>query len=132
MNPNVEIITPELWAVNSEYIKAGWIENLTYLYPENPNPYASLTDNGVLIIRKETEFYDFLKKMLPRIMRYSDKTLQDFIDILSAKADKDEYEKALQNLVEWEQKRRRVKVEYLKHNKPLSLFEAIKKLLKGG
>lgn len=24
MNPNIEVITPELWAVNSGYIKAGW------------------------------------------------------------------------------------------------------------
>lgn len=29
MNPNIEVITPELWAVNSEYIKAGWIRELS-------------------------------------------------------------------------------------------------------
>lgn len=28
MNPNIEVITPVLWGVNSFYVKAGWY--LTY------------------------------------------------------------------------------------------------------
>ena len=28
MNPNIEVITPVLWGVNSFYVKAGWTKEL--------------------------------------------------------------------------------------------------------
>lgn len=62
MNPNIEVITPELWAVNSGYIKAGWIQELTPVPGlVSANEYASLTNDGIMILKKESPFYPHIE-----------------------------------------------------------------------
>lgn len=39
MNPNIEMITPVLWGVNSFYVKAGWTKELLPI----PQPPGSAT-----------------------------------------------------------------------------------------
>lgn len=49
MNPNIEVITPVLWGVNSFYVKAGWTKELLPI-PQPPDQLltgskdVSLTD----------------------------------------------------------------------------------------
>lgn len=51
MNPNIEVITPVLWGVNSFYVKAGWTKELLPI-PQPPDQLltgskdVSLTDNA--------------------------------------------------------------------------------------
>lgn len=113
MNPNIEVITPELWAVNSEYIKAGWIRELSPIPGmESANKYASLTNDGIMILKKESEFYPLLKQFVPKIMQHTDEEL-----LLCHKVNKntvfDDYKKLYLNVMEWEIERRRVRAAYM-------------------
>ena len=129
MNPNIEVIAPELWAVNSGYIKVGWIQELTPVPGlESANEYASLTNDGILILKKESEFYPILKQLVPKIMRHTDEELQ-LCHKLNHKAVLDDYEKLYLNVMEWEIERRRVRADYLNRFPRLTLKSRIKKLL---
>lgn len=129
MNSNIEIITPELWAVNSGYIKAGWIRNLTPVPGLNSeNEYASLTDDGIMILKKESAFYPLLKQFVPTIMRHTDEELQ-LCHRMSNKVGLEAYEKLYLNVVEWEIERRRVRADYLKQLPRPTWKGRIKKLL---
>lgn len=132
MNPNIEVISPELWAVNSGYIQAGWIQELTPVPGlESTNEYASLTNDGIMILKKESEFYPILKQLVPKIMQHTDEELQ-LCQNLNSKAVLDSSEKLYLNVMEWEIKRRRVRVDYLKQHPCLKLKSRIKKILQKG
>lgn len=129
MNPNIEVITPELWAVNSGYIKAGWIRELIPVPGlESVNKYASLTNDGIMILKKESEFYPVLKQLVPKIMRHTDEELQ-LCRRLNYKAVLDDYEKLYLNVMEWEIERRRVRADYLNRFPRPTLKSRIKKFL---
>ena len=129
MNPNIEVIIPDLWAVNSEYIKAGWIQELTPVPGlENANEYASLTNDGIMILKKESEFYPILKQLVPKIMQHTDEELQ-LCRNLNNKAVLDNSEKLYLNVMEWEIERRRVRSDYLSRLPRSTLKNRIKKLL---
>lgn len=129
MNPNIEVITPELWAVNSGYIKAGWIQELTPVPGlESANEYASLTNNGIMILKKESPFYPILKQLVPKIMRHTDEELK-ICHNLNNKAMLDNYEKLYLNVMEWEVERRRVRADYLNSLPRLTLKNRIKKFI---
>jgi len=129
MNPNIEIITPELWAVNSGYIKAGWIQELTPVPGlESANEYASLTNDGIMILKKESPFYPILKQFVPKVMQHSNEELQLCHD-LNNKAVFDDYEKLYLNVMEWEIERRRVRADYLNRLPRPTLKSKIKKFL---
>ena len=129
MNPNIEVITPELWAVNSGYIKAGWIRELSPVPGlESVNKYASLTNDGIMILKKESEFYPILKQLVPKIMLHTDEELQ-LCHKLNHKAVLDDYEKLYFNVMEWEIERRRVRADYLNRFPRLTLKNRIRKLL---
>lgn len=115
MNKNIEVISENLYAVNSAYIKMGYIQEFVPLSKDvtDGNPYASLTDDGILILKKESEFYPILKKLLLRIMEHSDEQLNFALDKMRKVSEPDAYEKMYLNVLEWEMKRRCVKVEYL-------------------
>ena len=129
MNPNIEVITPELWAVNSGYIKAGWIRELIPVPGlESVNKYASLTNDGIMILKKESEFYPVLKQLVPKIMRHTDEELQ-LCRRLNYKAVLDDYEKLYLNVMEWEIERRRVRADYLNRFPRPTLKSRIRKFL---
>ena len=131
MNQNVEVILPELWAVNSKWIELGWIKELSPIsdFGNSKNKYASLTNDGVLILKKESEFYPILKKFIPRIMKYTDQELQYRSREMEQKENPNGYEKIYLNCMQWEIKRRKVKNAYLKKH-PKYLKESIRKLFR--
>lgn len=122
MNPNIEVIIPELWAVNSGYIKAGWIQELT------PVPGLESTNDGVMILKKESEFYPILKQLVPKIIQHTNEELQ-LCYRLNNKAVLNDYEKLYLNVMEWEIERRRVRADYLNDLPRPTLKSRIKKFL---
>lgn len=115
MNKNIEVINENLYAVNSAYIKMGYIQEFMPLSEDvtDGNPYASLSNDGILILKKESEFYPILKKLLLRIMEHSDEQLNLSLDKMRKVSEPDAYEKMYLNVLEWEIKRRYVKTEYV-------------------
>lgn len=131
MNPNVEVILPELWAVNSAYVKNGWIRELQPIpgLDYNTNEYASLTDKGIMVLKKESEFYPVLKQFLLKIMQHTDEELQYCYQKIHGRVVLNEYERLYLNVMEWEIKRREVKQAYLMEH-PRTLKDRIKKFLR--
>lgn len=115
MNKNIEVINENLWAVNSAYIRMGLIQELVPLSEgiTSENPYASLTNDGILILKNESEFYPILKNLMQRIMGHSDEQLNFAVDKMRKVSEPDAYEKMYLNVLEWEIKRRCVKADYL-------------------
>lgn len=115
MNKNIEVINENLWVVNSAYIKMGYIQELVPLSEgiTSENPYASLTNDGILILKNESEFFPILKNLMQRIMNHSDEQLNFAVDKMRKVSEPDAYEKMYLNVLEWEMKRRCVKAEYL-------------------
>ena len=105
MNPNIEVITPVLWGVNSFYVKAGWTKELLPI-PQPPDQLltgskdVSLTDNGIMVLHKESELYPTLKKFVPRIMEHSDEELVTSLQKISSKSNLDNYEKLYKSVLE--------------------------------
>lgn len=127
MNPNIEVILPELWAVNSQWIRQGWIKELTPVpgLKDSTNEYASLTDDGILILKKESDFYPVLRQIVPRIMQHTDQELQICNYTMNKQIMLDDYERMYLNVMQWEIKRREIRCEYL-NNHPKSLIARIR------
>lgn len=135
MNPNIEVITPVLWGVNSFYVKAGWIKELTPT-PQPPdkllsgNKYACLTDNGIMILYKESELYPTLKQFVPRIMQHTDEELRAAFQSVCSKNSLDNYEIFYRDVLEWEIKRREAFYKTHKSKVNTSVFESLIKIFK--
>ncbi|MCD8376153.1 MAG: hypothetical protein LUD69_04360 [Oscillospiraceae bacterium] len=132
MNRNIEVITPELWAVNSQWVRAGYIRELSPVdgVDWNSNTNASLTNNGILILKKESEFYPILKKFMPKIMALPDSELQARWENMKDKPKTDGYTRMYYDALRWELKRRRIKRDYLESVPRLTLKDRIKEFLR--
>ncbi len=130
MNPNIEVITPVLWAVNSQWVKAGWISELSLVADrgESVNQYASLTNDGIMILKKESDFYPILKQIIPKIMQHTDQELQLCNQAMNEKLALNEYERLYLNVMEWEIQRRNVRRAYLRDH-PKTIRERIRNFL---
>lgn len=130
MNPNIEVITPILWAVNSQWVKAGWISELSPVADqrESVNQYASLTNDGIMILKKESDFYPILKQIIPKIMQHTDQELQLCNQAMNEKLALNEYERLYLNVMEWEIQRRNVRRAYLRDH-PKTIKERIRNFL---
>lgn len=133
MNPNIEVITPVLWGVNSFYVKAGWTKELLPI-PQPPDQLltgsknVSLTDNGIMVLHKESELYPTLKKFVPRIMEHSDEELVTSLQKISSKSNLDNYEKLYKSVLEWEIKRREIYYKTHQTKVNTSIFETLIKM----
>lgn len=131
MNPNIEVITPDIWAVNFQWVKAGWIKELRFLSDaECSCEYACLKDDGVIVLNKGSEFYPMLKSFMLKIMQRTDIELNDSVQKMNNKVVLDGYERIYLNVMGWEIKRRCVKQAYLLANPKPTLKEKIEKILR--
>ncbi|WP_310605081.1 hypothetical protein [Anaerosporobacter sp.] len=130
MNKNIEVINEHLWAVNRAYVKAGYIKELTPIMgSDGINEYASLTDDGIMILNKQSELYPTLKLFIPKIMAYTDEVLLHCMESVKVNVS-DNYEKLYLNVMEWEVKRRCVMAEYLKSHSKLTFKKRIIKSIR--
>ena len=132
MNPNIEIIMPELWAVNSYWVKTGCIKELSPIpgIDYDVNEHASLTDDGIMVLKKDSELYPILKQFVPKIMQHTDEELQYYYKPIHSKVVLDDYERLYLNVMEWEIKRRCVKQEYLMNHPKPTLKDKIKEFFR--
>lgn len=62
MNGNIEVINENLWAVNMQYVKEGYIEELQ-LIPNTQIGQINLSNAGRIILDSGSRAYPALKKM---------------------------------------------------------------------
>lgn len=129
MNKNIEIITPELWATYSEWIKAGYIQELKPI-PEKDISQIMLTDKGVLVIDKNSKLYPALKKLFPVVQKMEQEKLERIIEENSNMENLTPLDDLLVNVAGWELKRRMVKQTYLGEHSEATLKTRIKDFLR--
>lgn len=100
MNSNIEVISENLWAVNFEYVKNGYIKELKFNHNTSIDRLAVLTDDGKMILNKAVDYsvyVPFLKAMttLDEAELNTMKGFYNFIRILIPKTQKWEDEKIL-------------------------------------
>lgn len=84
MNPNIEVVNENLWAVNFEQVRMNWVDGLRYLDEKDDcNNYAALTEDGKLVVNKATEYCKTIKLMINRLMQRSDEELADMLIVHS-------------------------------------------------
>lgn len=126
MNPNIEVINPNLIGVRFSWVEAGFITDFTMLPDKLTNQHATLTTDGIIILNRDDEqLYDAFKKMLDvRVMKCTDEQIQSVIQVMESKrntAEWDKYAESLLFLFRLEQTRRTIKPP----KKPLAWLEKL-------
>ncbi len=124
MNKNIEVIMPELWATHSEWIKAGYIQELKPISEENISQLM-LTNKGVLVLDKSSKLYPALKKLFPVVQKMEQEKLERIIEQNPNMENLDPLSDLWVNVVGWEMKRREVKQAYLIDNSKQTLKSRI-------
>lgn len=112
MNKNIEVINEHLWAVNMQYVKAGYIKGLKLL-PDKVSEQISLTNAGIIIIDKSSKLYPALKLLFTKAMTKTADELQAILKMGNGLEPLDKADDLMINVVGWEIKRRCVRAEYL-------------------
>lgn len=113
MNRNIEVITPDLWAVHKEYIQAGYIRELRHIQNTRLEQ-INLSNTGIIILDKGSKHYSILKKMFPAAMKMNQADLEGVIEKYGDMQNLNPVTDEWVNVVGWEIKRRCIRAEYLK------------------
>lgn len=112
MNKNIEVINEHLWAVNMQYVKAGYIKGLKLL-PDKVSEQISLTNVGIIAIDKSSKLYPVLKLLFTKAMTKTADELQAILKMGNGLELLDKADDLIINVVGWEIKRRCVSADYL-------------------
>lgn len=107
MNRNIEVINENLYAVNMQYVKAGYIAEMKII-PNTKGGQINLSNTGKIILDKGAVGYPALKKLFLNCMK---KTNEELIKIMTIPAE-DSVDDLCKNVVGWELKRRSIEAEY--------------------
>ncbi|WP_157453644.1 hypothetical protein [Clostridium sartagoforme] len=150
MNPNISVINENLWAVDFEYIKQGWVKDLSFNNPK-PSDYMCFTHDGKIVINKNKPYHEDIIKYLKIIMRFKEEQLGTvqgfhfFLRIFIPKADNltdeafekfvqssqlDAVQKQFNDISNIEKNRRIIHAEYIKGIKKPTGIDKIKKIFK--
>lgn len=150
MNLNINVINDNLWAVDFEYIKRGWVKEVS-LKDTKASDCACLTNDGKIVLNKNHQYFNDIHRLLNIIMKFrneqlgTDQGFRFFIRILVPNAESltdEAFEKFInsdllkqvQKLFNQysgvELKRRIIHAEYIKGNKKPTGIDKIKKILK--
>lgn len=110
MNRNIEVINENLWAVNMQYLKEGYIEELK-LIPDVEIGQINLSNTGKIILDSGARAYPALKKMFLIFMQKPTDELMETMKMPK----RDSLDGLCENVIGWELKRRCVKAEYMKN-----------------
>lgn len=148
MNKNIEVISEKVWAVNFNFVKVGYIKELTFKNQESTDCLAVLTNDGTYILNKAVSysvyvpfiqavmslniaelnskhgFCKVIRTIVPSIKNMTDEQIIKFIwSDNSITGNWTIY----QNLCKWESERRTVEKQYIKKH---WFLIGMKKLLK--
>ncbi len=108
MNRNIEVINENLWVVNMQYVRLGYIQDLKVNSDAPDQIY--LSNEGRIILDSGSKVCPALVKLFVKCM---DKSTEELEQMMKMQV-RDSFEGLLQNVVGWEIKRRCVKADYMK------------------
>lgn len=107
LNPNIEIINPDLWAVRFSFIP--YINEIDYKPDDKIAAYKEpgrITNDGLLIINKDYAGYPILKDLFPKLMKKKDRKLVKELNNALKAANKTEWENLYASMIQVEMERR--------------------------
>lgn len=112
MNGNIEVINENLWAVNMQYVKEGYIEELKFITTADKEKADQiyLSNTGIIILDSGAKAYPALKKLFLMFMQKSTDELLKIMKMPKSNS----LDGLCENVVGWEIKRRCVMAEYMK------------------
>lgn len=148
MNKNIEVISEKVWAVDFNFVKMGYIKELTFKNQESTDCLAVLTNDGKYILNKAVSYSGYVP-FIQAVMTLNTTELnskQGFCKVIRTiapsikKMTDDQIIKFIwsdnsitgnwtiyQNLCKWESERRTVEKQYIKK---YWFLVGVKKLLK--
>lgn len=148
MNKNIDVINENLWVVNFEHIKMGYIKGLTL---NKTDDFMTLSNDGKIFLNKADKdikkaiqitsavmtlpdeklgtkqgFFKYMKNIMPKWEEKEDK----WIDLAIKYYNLESLEKAYESVSKWEKKRRSLKAEYIRGQKKPTVIDKIKTLIK--
>ena len=151
MNSNIEVIGENLWAVNFEYVKNDYIQELSFSNMQSTDRLAVLTDDGIIVLNKAFDYSTYvpflqavmtlnkaelvtkqgfckvIRILIPKIKDWDDKKILNFIWSDSSIT---ENWTIYQNLCRWESERRKTEKNWKKQHPVKALFKKIRKGVK--
>ena len=121
MNRNIEVINENLYAVNMQYVKAGYIAEMKII-PNTKGGQINLSNTGKIILDKGAVEYPALKKLFLTCMK---KTNEELIKIMNTPSE-DSVDDLCKNIIGWELKRRIIEIEYKTSQPETPLIKKIK------
>lgn len=113
MNRNIEVINENLLAVNIQYVKEGYVEELKFITTadKEKTDQIYLSNTGKIILDSGARAYPILKKMFLVFMQKPTDELMETMKMPK----RDSLDGLCENVIGWELKRRCVKAEYMKN-----------------
>lgn len=151
MNKNIEVISENLWAVNFQFVKLGYIKELTFKNENSAKKLAVLSDDGKYIFNKEVNcslyipfiqaimtlnnvelmtkqgFCKVIRILFPKIKEWDDKKIMSFICSDSSIIGN---WTIYQNLCVWEIDRRKVEKTWNRKHPIMAIYKKIRKGVK--
>lgn len=121
MNRNIEVINENLYAVNMQYLKEGYIEELK-LVTNTEIGQINLSNTGKIILDSGSRAYPALKKMF---LIYMQKPTDELMEIMNMPKS-DSLDGLCENVIGWELKRRITEIEYKTSQPVTPLIKKIK------
>ena len=153
MNSNIEVINENLWAVNFNYVKNDYIQELKLKEGTSVDRLAVLTDDGKIVLNKAVDylvyvpflkavmtldeelntmkgFYKVIRILIPKMEEWDDDRILLFILGKFSVIDNCMIYTTYKNLCKWESARRKTE-KYFKVKHPVkALFKKIRKGVK--
>lgn len=153
MNSNIEVINENLWAVNFNYVKNDYIQELKLKEGTSVDRLAVLTDDGKIVLNKAVDysvyvpflkavmtldeelntmkgFYKVIRILIPKMEEWDDDRILLFILGKFSVIDNCMIYTTYKNLCKWESARRKIE-KYFKVKHPVkALFKKIRKGVK--
>ena len=109
-NPNIEVITPDIWGASMNMVRAGRIPELTA--NSTAKDQINLTNTGLIVLDMDSTVYTGLKHFFAKAYKHSDQDLQTEFIKAGAQRDSDSGVDLWYNILGFEIKRRKIKRDY--------------------
>lgn len=129
MNSNIEKIAPDLWAVNFQWVKNGWIKDIQIIPGGSTNP-INLSAEGKIFLDKDSPAYTALKMIFTKIMKKTTEELQELVGKKELSEKMNTLEDWIINAAGFELRRRAIKQSYLHNQSKPTLKSKIRNMLR--
>lgn len=130
MNRNIEVISERHWALNFQYVKLGYIQELIEFSNYELEQDLILINDGILLLNTASPTYTITRRLILKLMKRSNDELECSINKMRNLQNRDSHERMYLLVLECELKSRYARQEYLETSSKTTLLAKIKKFIR--